>query len=176
MIPAPARRWDRGDRTRTCNPRFWRPVLYQLSYSPSRLRAQDYPVPGSAGPRRERHDVLAADRPRSRRDLRDEVARDGLVGTGRQEQRRVALAVHGQQRGVRQEVVDDLRALIPGGGIEQVPDDQHRVGGLRVPRARVAVRVGARPFGAGAPRPRPRATEIAGLAVGADPAVVPRLV
>ncbi len=24
----------RGDRTRTCNPRFWRPVLYQLSYAP----------------------------------------------------------------------------------------------------------------------------------------------
>ena len=25
---------SRGDRTRTCNPRFWRPVLYQLSYAP----------------------------------------------------------------------------------------------------------------------------------------------
>src|ERR687884_263698 len=25
---------DRGDRTRTCNPRFWRPVLCQLSYAP----------------------------------------------------------------------------------------------------------------------------------------------
>ena len=25
---------NRGDRTRTCNPRFWRPVLYQLSYTP----------------------------------------------------------------------------------------------------------------------------------------------
>jgi hypothetical protein len=25
---------NRGDRTRTCNPRFWRPVLYQLSYAP----------------------------------------------------------------------------------------------------------------------------------------------
>jgi hypothetical protein len=24
----------RGDRTRTCDTRFWRPVLYQLSYSP----------------------------------------------------------------------------------------------------------------------------------------------
>jgi hypothetical protein len=26
---------SRGDRTRTCNPRFWRPVHYQLCYSPS---------------------------------------------------------------------------------------------------------------------------------------------
>src|SRR5262245_14172154 len=25
----------RGDRTRTCNRRFWRPVLYQLSHAPS---------------------------------------------------------------------------------------------------------------------------------------------
>ena len=24
----------RGDRTRTCNQRFWRPLLYQLSYTP----------------------------------------------------------------------------------------------------------------------------------------------
>ena len=27
---------DRGDRTRTCDPRFWRPMLYQLSYAPLR--------------------------------------------------------------------------------------------------------------------------------------------
>jgi hypothetical protein len=27
---------DRGDRTRTCDPRFWRPMLYQLSYAPRR--------------------------------------------------------------------------------------------------------------------------------------------
>jgi hypothetical protein len=26
---------NRGGRTRTCNPRFWRPVLCQLSYAPS---------------------------------------------------------------------------------------------------------------------------------------------
>ncbi len=26
----------RGDRIRTCDPRFWRPMLYQLSYSPIR--------------------------------------------------------------------------------------------------------------------------------------------
>ncbi len=26
--------FGRGDRTRTCDTRFWRPVLYQLSYSP----------------------------------------------------------------------------------------------------------------------------------------------
>jgi hypothetical protein len=26
----------RSGRTRTCNPRFWRPVLYQLSYTPRR--------------------------------------------------------------------------------------------------------------------------------------------
>src|SRR5712691_2953367 len=25
---------DRPGRNRTCNPRFWRPVLYQLSYGP----------------------------------------------------------------------------------------------------------------------------------------------
>ena len=28
------RLFDRGGRTRTCNPRFWRPVLYQLSHAP----------------------------------------------------------------------------------------------------------------------------------------------
>ena len=27
----------RGDRARTYNPRFWRPVLYQLSYTPTIL-------------------------------------------------------------------------------------------------------------------------------------------
>ena len=37
---------NRGDRTRTCNPRFWRPVLYQLSYAP-RLEKSDC----SLGPR-----------------------------------------------------------------------------------------------------------------------------
>jgi hypothetical protein len=26
---------NRGDRTRTCDIRFWRPTLYQLSYAPS---------------------------------------------------------------------------------------------------------------------------------------------
>ena len=31
----------RGDRTCNCNPRFWRPVLYQLSYAP-RLRSKVY--------------------------------------------------------------------------------------------------------------------------------------
>jgi hypothetical protein len=25
---------NRGDRTRTCNPRFWRPVLYQIELRP----------------------------------------------------------------------------------------------------------------------------------------------
>src|SRR5918992_215083 len=29
------RRGGRGDRTRTCNRWFWRPVLYQLSYTPA---------------------------------------------------------------------------------------------------------------------------------------------
>jgi hypothetical protein len=33
----------RGDRTRTCNPRFWRPVLCQLSYAPSGSSARLYP-------------------------------------------------------------------------------------------------------------------------------------
>src|SRR5438876_1184031 len=28
---------NRGGRTRTCNPRFWRPVLCQLSYAPRRF-------------------------------------------------------------------------------------------------------------------------------------------
>src|SRR5690606_15873258 len=34
---APASEFGRGDRTRTYNPRFWRPVLYQLSYTPKFL-------------------------------------------------------------------------------------------------------------------------------------------
>jgi hypothetical protein len=29
---------NRGDRTRTCDIRFWRPTLYQLSYAPSLRR------------------------------------------------------------------------------------------------------------------------------------------
>ena len=29
---------NRGDRTRTCDIRFWRPTLYQLSYAPSLSR------------------------------------------------------------------------------------------------------------------------------------------
>ena len=32
--PQPGAAISRGDRTRTCNPRFWRPVHYQLCYSP----------------------------------------------------------------------------------------------------------------------------------------------
>jgi hypothetical protein len=32
----PAGNCHRGDRTRTCDPRFWRPMLYQLSYAPLR--------------------------------------------------------------------------------------------------------------------------------------------
>src|SRR5258706_11007657 len=34
-------RVGRRDRNRTCNPRFWRPVLCQLSYSPVRSRPRD---------------------------------------------------------------------------------------------------------------------------------------
>jgi hypothetical protein len=33
------RRRNRGGRTRTCNPRFWRPVLCQLSYAPRGCRS-----------------------------------------------------------------------------------------------------------------------------------------
>src|SRR5438128_12115394 len=39
----------RGGRTRTCNPRFWRPVLCQLSYAP-RFERGLYPrIPGHSG-------------------------------------------------------------------------------------------------------------------------------
>ena len=47
----------RGDRTRTCNPRFWRPVLCQLSYTPTlpqvyhRSLAQVKVLRRAAGPR-----------------------------------------------------------------------------------------------------------------------------
>ena len=47
-MPAPCE--NRPGRNRTCNPRFWRPVLYQLSYGPSASRASRHPaiasVPG----------------------------------------------------------------------------------------------------------------------------------
>ena len=33
----------RGDRTRTCNLRFWRPLLYQLNYAPSRINLKAAP-------------------------------------------------------------------------------------------------------------------------------------
>jgi hypothetical protein len=39
---------NRGDRTRTCNPRFWRPVLYQLSYAPWRFEGFSVSAPSSA--------------------------------------------------------------------------------------------------------------------------------
>ena len=32
----------RSDRTRTYNPRFWRPVLYQLSYTPKVSSSLEY--------------------------------------------------------------------------------------------------------------------------------------
>jgi hypothetical protein len=32
----------RSGRARTCDPRFWRPVLYQLSYTPSTLKASAF--------------------------------------------------------------------------------------------------------------------------------------
>ena len=35
MIAVMTVRRGRGDRTRTCNRWFWRPVLYQLSYTPT---------------------------------------------------------------------------------------------------------------------------------------------
>src|SRR5665213_23800 len=35
----------RSGRTRTCNPRFWRPVLYQLSYTPPEADAADHKGP-----------------------------------------------------------------------------------------------------------------------------------
>ena len=34
------RRRNRPGRNRTCNPRFWRPVLYQLSYGPRNRRGR----------------------------------------------------------------------------------------------------------------------------------------
>src|SRR4051794_30425669 len=45
----------RGDRTRTCDPRFWRPMLYQLSYAPVQvLRARVYRRPVRSMTPRER--------------------------------------------------------------------------------------------------------------------------
>ena len=41
---------NRGGRTRTCNPRFWRPVLCQLSYAPG-LRGEWYRRQGRGKPR-----------------------------------------------------------------------------------------------------------------------------
>src|SRR3954453_4981620 len=74
-----ARERNRGDRTRTCDIRFWRPTLYQLSYAPrlSRWRLYRRPRPGSprlevASPRAHGR-PLFGDRTRFRADC-------GLVG------------------------------------------------------------------------------------------------
>ena len=40
----------RGDRNRTCNPRFWRPVLCQLSYSPVLCRTRGSTAGSVASP------------------------------------------------------------------------------------------------------------------------------
>ena len=37
---------SRGDRTRTCNPRFWRPVRYQLRHAPGLRGSVPLAVPG----------------------------------------------------------------------------------------------------------------------------------
>src|SRR5260370_3662803 len=39
--PAPVRRHGRSGGARTPNPRFWRPVLYQLSYTPKTIIAAE---------------------------------------------------------------------------------------------------------------------------------------
>ena len=54
---------SRGDRTRTCNPRFWRPVRYQLRHAPG-LRHDCIGVSG--GSLRLDHTVLRRDRGRER--------------------------------------------------------------------------------------------------------------
>jgi hypothetical protein len=47
--PADWRGRSRPGRTRTCNPRFWRPVLYQLSYGPRTLGVKSYSIPSRGG-------------------------------------------------------------------------------------------------------------------------------
>ena len=61
---------SRGDRTRTCNPRFWRPVLYQLSYAPRFEPCQCIPRPGRrlSGSRRADGGAVLGDHPCVRRD------------------------------------------------------------------------------------------------------------
>src|SRR5437667_9854117 len=40
---------SRPGRNRTCNPRFWRPVLYQLSYGPMSVAGGTYRIRGRRG-------------------------------------------------------------------------------------------------------------------------------
>ena len=68
----------RGDRTRTCNPRFWRPVLYRLSYSPG-LRLPSVATDRGGGSS-ERLGAEAGDDRRAAREL--QRARGSLPGAG----------------------------------------------------------------------------------------------
>ena len=75
-------------------------------------------------------------------------------------------AVNGQQARVGQQVVRSDRARVPGRGVEQVADDEHRLAGLAVEGSGVAVGGRGRPIGAGAREPGPDPAEVAELIVG----------
>ncbi len=75
----------RGDRTRTCNPRFWRPVLCQLSYAPRRFERTSVTAASTVQPwPRRRRGVLSARSSRySRSRLRASRSRPVRRASGR---------------------------------------------------------------------------------------------
>ena len=76
--------WHRAGRTRTCNPRFWRPVLCQLSYGPTRLGEEALYRRASEAPR----STLPRPRGRVRRRRRLRRALGGRCVGGRGRGRR----------------------------------------------------------------------------------------
>src|SRR5699024_8736425 len=93
----------RGDRTRTCNLRFWRPLLCQLSYAPSVTvpTCDTVTTVGSATPghRRPRSSSVLHDRPGSQSAVARPV-RSGQRhrGGGATEQLRAVACGRGRQR------------------------------------------------------------------------------
>ena len=91
---------------------IWDQLCPGLTFrSPVGGRAGSADVEGRDTEIHERHEILVADRPGARCLDPDQVGGDGLVRAGRQEERRVRPAVHGQERRVRQQAVGDQRPL-----------------------------------------------------------------